>query len=105
MGPVGQRMPEPSFRYDGRTMVRYQGHLQIELLLSFTSYPQSLSGEHIPEDSLPCQQVVEISENIMQLPESTPDISIEINGCIVRVHGDISEALLEKTVRVLSHVK
>lgn len=25
--------------------------------------------------------------------------------CIVRVHGDISEALLEKTVRVLSHVK
>lgn len=86
-------------------MVRYQGHLQIELLLSFTSYPQSLSGEHIPEDSLPCQQVVEISENIMQLPESTPDISIEINGCIVRVHGDISEALLEKTVRVLSHVK
>lgn len=34
--------------------------------------------EHIPEDSLPCQQVVEISENIMQLPESTPDISIEI---------------------------
>lgn len=78
MGPVGQRMPEPSFRYDGRTMVRYQGHLQIELLLSFTSYPQSLSGEHIPEDSLPCQQVVEISENIMQLPESTPDISIEI---------------------------
>ena len=61
--------------------------------------------EHIPEDSLPCQQVVEISENIMHLPESTPDISIEINGCIVRVHGDISEALLEKTVRVLSHVK
>ena len=99
MGPVGQRMPEPSFRYDGRTMVRYQGHLQIELLLSFTMYP------HIPEDSLPCQQVVEISENIMHLPESTPDISIEINGCIVRVHGDISEALLEKTVRVLSHVK
>ena len=105
MGPVGQRMPEPSFRYDGRTMVRYQGHLQIELLLSFASYPQSLSGEHIPEDSLPCQQVVEISENIMHLPESTPDISIEINGCIVRVHGDISEALQEKTVRVLSHVK
>ena len=61
--------------------------------------------EHIPEDSLPCQQVVEISENIMHLPESTPDIFIEINGCIVRVHGDISEALLEKTVRVLSHVK
>ena len=86
-------------------MVRYQGHLQIELLLSFASYPQSLSGEHIPEDSLPCQQVVEISENIMHLPESTPDISIEINGCIVRVHGDISEALQEKTVRVLSHVK
>lgn len=61
--------------------------------------------EHIPEDSLPCQQVVELSENIMHLPESTPDISIEIKGCIVRVHGDISEALLEKTVRVLSHVK
>ena len=61
--------------------------------------------EHIPEDSFPCQQVVEISENIMHLPESTSDISIEINGCIVRVHGDISEALLEKTVRVLSHVK
>lgn len=37
----------------------------------------------------------------MHLPESTPDISIEINGCIVRVHGDISEALQEKTVRVL----
>lgn len=54
---------------------------------------------------LPCQQVVELSENIMHLPESTPDISIEIKGCIVRVHGDISEALLEKTVRVLSHVK
>ena len=33
------------------------------------------------------------------------NISIEINSCIVRVHGDISEALLEKTVRVLSHVK
>ena len=32
----------------------------------------------------------------MHLPESTPDISIEINGCIVRVHGDISEALQEK---------
>jgi hypothetical protein len=32
--------------------------------------------EHIPEDSLPCQQVVEISENIMHLPESTTDISI-----------------------------
>ena len=61
--------------------------------------------EHIPEDSLPCQQVVEVPENIMQLPESTPDISIEINGCIVRVHGEIPEALLEKTVRVLSHVK
>ena len=45
--------------------------------------------EYIPEDSFPCQQVVEISENIMYLPESTPDISIEINGCIVRVHGDI----------------
>lgn len=85
-------------------MVRYQGHLQIELLLSFTMYPKACL-EHIPEDSLPCQQVVEISENIMHLPESTPDISIEINGCIVRVHGDISEALLEKTVRVLSHVK
>lgn len=28
-------------------------------------------------------QVVEISENIMHLTESTPDISIEINGCIV----------------------
>ena len=46
MGPVGQRMPESSFRYDGRTMVRYQGHLQIELLLSFMTYPQSLSGAY-----------------------------------------------------------
>ena len=32
--------------------------------------------EHIPEDSLPCQQVVEVPENIMQLPESIPDIYI-----------------------------
>ena len=39
--------------------------------------------EHVQDNSVSCHQVVEISENIMHLPESTPDISIEINGCIV----------------------
>jgi hypothetical protein len=45
------------------------------------------------------------SADIIECQKRSSDISIEINGCIVRIHGDISEALLEKTIQVLSHVK
>ena len=72
MGPVGQRMPEPSFRYDGRDT---KGISKSNYYYRFRRIRKACL-EHISEGSLPCQQVVEISENIMHLPESTTDISI-----------------------------
>ena len=63
--------------------------------------------EHVQDNSVSCQQVVEIPEKITQQSrsESPSDISIEINGVVIHIKEDISESLLEKIIRVVSRAK
>ena len=63
--------------------------------------------EHVQDNSVSCQQVVEIPEKITQQSrsESSSDISIEINGVVIHIKEDISESLLEKIIRVVSRAK
>ena len=63
--------------------------------------------EHVQDNSVSCQQVVEIPEKITQQSrsESPSDISIEINGAVIHIKEDISESLLEKIIRVVSRAK
>lgn len=63
--------------------------------------------EHVQDNSVSCQQVVEIPEKITQQPrtEISSDISIEINGAVIHIKEDISESLLEKIIRVVSRAK
>lgn len=63
--------------------------------------------KHVQDNSVSCQQVVEIPEKITQQSrsESPSDISIEINGVVIHIKEDISESLLEKIIRVVSRAK
>ena len=59
--------------------------------------------EHVQDNSVSCQQVVEITQQSRS--ESPSDISIEINGVVIHIKEDISESLLEKIIRVVSRAK
>lgn len=63
--------------------------------------------EHVSDNPVPCQQVIEIPETVTQQSRSeiSSDISIEMNGAVIHIKEGISESLLEKVVRVVSHVK
>lgn len=63
--------------------------------------------EHVQDNSVPCQQVIEIPEKFTQqsIAEISSDISIEINGAVIRIKEEVSESFLEKVVRVVSRVK
>ena len=63
--------------------------------------------KHILDKSVSCQQVIEIPEKITQQfrSEISSDSSIEINGAVIHIKEDISESLLEKIIRVVSHAK
>ena len=70
--------------------------------------------EHVQDNSVSCQQVVEIPEKITQQSRSespsdisieSSNISIEINGVVIHIKEDISESLLEKIIRVVSRAK
>lgn len=63
--------------------------------------------EHVQDNSVPCQQVIEIPETVTRQSRSgiSSDISIEINGAVIHIKEGISESLLEKIIQVVSRAK